>query len=55
MSARAASRLKSFALSLPEAYEDHPWGESVAKVRGKVFVFLGSADTAARAIKRVRS
>jgi predicted DNA-binding protein (MmcQ/YjbR family) len=29
-----------FALSLPEAFEDHPWGEDVAKVRGKVFVFL---------------
>ena len=29
-----------FALSLPEATEDHPWGEDVAKVRGKVFVFL---------------
>jgi predicted DNA-binding protein (MmcQ/YjbR family) len=30
-----------FALRLPEAYEDHPWGESVAKVNKKVFVFLG--------------
>jgi predicted DNA-binding protein (MmcQ/YjbR family) len=30
----------AFALSLPEAVEDHPWGEDVAKVRGKVFVFL---------------
>jgi predicted DNA-binding protein (MmcQ/YjbR family) len=29
-----------FALALPEATEDHPWGEDVAKVRGKVFVFL---------------
>lgn len=33
--------LRAFALGLPEATEDHPWGESVAKVRGKVFVFLG--------------
>ena len=31
-----------FALSLPEAFEDHPWGESVAKVQGKVFVFFGA-------------
>jgi predicted DNA-binding protein (MmcQ/YjbR family) len=36
--------LRAFAFSLPEAYEDHPWGESVAKVGKKVFVFFGSAD-----------
>ena len=34
--------LRAFALGLPEALEDHPWGESVAKVGGKVFVFFGS-------------
>ncbi|HCO04282.1 MAG TPA: dGTPase, partial [Actinobacteria bacterium] len=33
--------VRTFALGLPEAYEDHPWGESVAKVNKKVFVFLG--------------
>ena len=37
------AEVRSFALSLPEATEDHPWGEDVAKVRGKVFVFLGTA------------
>lgn len=37
-------RVRQFALSLPETYEDHPWGESVAKVNGKVFVFLGADD-----------
>jgi predicted DNA-binding protein (MmcQ/YjbR family) len=36
------ARLRAFALSLPEASEHFPWGESVAKVNGKVFVFLGS-------------
>jgi predicted DNA-binding protein (MmcQ/YjbR family) len=36
-----AKRLRDFALSLPEAYEEFPWGERVAKVKGKVFVFLG--------------
>jgi len=36
--------LRDFAFSLPEAYEDHPWGESVAKVGKKVFVFFGSGD-----------
>lgn len=43
----AASRklwkeLREFALGLPGAYEDHPWGESVAKVNKKVFVFMGT-------------
>lgn len=36
--------LREFALGLPEAWEDHPWGESVIKVRKKVFVFLGHGE-----------
>src|SRR5262245_32826553 len=36
------ARIVAFALGLPGAFEDHPWGETVAKVgRGKVFVFFG--------------
>jgi len=39
---RSVSReLRKFALALPGATEDFPWGERVAKVNGKVFVFLG--------------
>jgi predicted DNA-binding protein (MmcQ/YjbR family) len=38
---RAREKLLRFALSLPESYEDHPWDETVAKVRRKVFVFFG--------------
>jgi predicted DNA-binding protein (MmcQ/YjbR family) len=38
-------RILSFALGLPEAFEDHPWDEDVAKVGKKVFVFLGSQDS----------
>jgi predicted DNA-binding protein (MmcQ/YjbR family) len=33
------------AFGLPEAWEDHPWGESVAKVGKKVFVFFGVLET----------
>jgi predicted DNA-binding protein (MmcQ/YjbR family) len=36
--------VREFALALPEAYEEFPWGESVAKVNKKVFVFLGSDE-----------
>ncbi|MET4662426.1 putative DNA-binding protein (MmcQ/YjbR family) [Streptomyces sp. PvP037] len=32
------------ALGMPGAAEEHPWGETVAKVNKKVFVFLGVHD-----------
>jgi predicted DNA-binding protein (MmcQ/YjbR family) len=41
---RVAAALREFALQYPEAREDFPWGERVAKVRDKVFVFLGRDD-----------
>ena len=34
--------IRAFAFSLPDVWEDHPWGESVAKVGKKVFVFFGA-------------
>jgi predicted DNA-binding protein (MmcQ/YjbR family) len=37
----AKAALIAYALALPDAYEDHPWGEIVAKVAKKVFVFFG--------------
>ena len=37
-------RVVRFALGFPGAFEDHPWGEDVAKVKNKVFVFFGTAD-----------
>ena len=40
--ARLAETLRAFALALPGAYEDYPWGERVAKVKKKVFVFFGA-------------
>ncbi|MDI3406637.1 MmcQ/YjbR family DNA-binding protein [Streptomyces cavernicola] len=41
---RKWQRVRSFALELPGAVEEFPWGESVAKVNRKVFVFLGVED-----------
>ena len=35
-------KLRRFALSFPEATEDFPWGERVAKVRGKIFAAFGA-------------
>jgi predicted DNA-binding protein (MmcQ/YjbR family) len=40
------AQLRDFAFGLPEAWEDHPWGESVAKVGKKVFVFFGEEQPA---------
>ncbi|MBB6074471.1 putative DNA-binding protein (MmcQ/YjbR family) [Streptomyces paradoxus] len=37
-------KVRAFALELPDAVEEFPWGESVAKVNKKVFVFLGVQD-----------
>ncbi|GHC99839.1 hypothetical protein GCM10010313_10380 [Streptomyces violarus] len=37
-------KVRAFALGLPGAVEEFPWGESVAKVNKKVFVFLGVQD-----------
>jgi predicted DNA-binding protein (MmcQ/YjbR family) len=36
---------RAFAAGLPEAWEDHPWGESVYKVGRKVFVFFGVLES----------
>jgi predicted DNA-binding protein (MmcQ/YjbR family) len=35
------TRLRDFALGLPEAVEEFPWGDRVAKVRKKIFIFMG--------------
>jgi predicted DNA-binding protein (MmcQ/YjbR family) len=41
-----AEEARAFAAGLPEAWEDHPWGESVFKVGKKVFVFFGMLEPA---------
>lgn len=47
----AAKALRDYALSLPGAYEEFPWGERVVKVAGKVFVFLGHGDVVGMSAK----
>ena len=39
-----AERLRKAALAYPDAVEEFPWGDRVAKVRGKIFVFLGQGE-----------
>lgn len=34
--------VRAFTFGLPDAWEDHPWGDTVAKVGKKIFLFLGS-------------
>jgi predicted DNA-binding protein (MmcQ/YjbR family) len=46
----AAAALREFALGLPEAQEEFPWGERVVKVNKKIFVFLGSDATLEQAL-----
>ncbi|MFE9621767.1 MmcQ/YjbR family DNA-binding protein [Streptomyces sp. NPDC006527] len=41
---RKREKVRAFALGLPGATEEFPWGETVAKVGRKVFVFLGVDD-----------
>ena len=46
--AKAKSEIRAFARSFPETREDHPWGHSAFKVKGKTFVFLGGDATGLR-------
>jgi predicted DNA-binding protein (MmcQ/YjbR family) len=41
---RSFSALRAKALSYPETREDHPWGETAIKVRGKTFLFMSGSD-----------
>src|SRR5262249_5725859 len=51
----ARDRVLAFALSLPETALEHPWGEDVVKVRGKIFLFCGSAGARRMTVKLAES
>ncbi len=42
--ARAQDALRKAALAYPETTEDHPWDHIAIKVKGKVFLFLGTDE-----------
>ncbi|HYG29973.1 MAG TPA: MmcQ/YjbR family DNA-binding protein [Allosphingosinicella sp.] len=43
--------LRAYGLSLPEAVEDHPWGHSALKVRGKTFCWLDKQELFSATVK----
>ena len=45
------TRLIAYGLTLPEAWEDHPWGEKAIKVRKKIFLFVGLGETLSMGVK----
>ena len=53
--ASGREKVREFALSLPETFEDQPWGEDVVKVRGKIFVFLGPTGSRRITVKLAES
>jgi predicted DNA-binding protein (MmcQ/YjbR family) len=44
MAASGFETLRRHGLGFPEAEEDHPWGHTALKVRGKTFVWLDQSD-----------
>lgn len=46
-------KLRDFALTLPGAWEDHPWGEIVVKIGKKIFVFFGNDEYPGVTVKLV--
>jgi predicted DNA-binding protein (MmcQ/YjbR family) len=40
----AESAVRQAALAYPQTTEDHPWGHSAFKVKGKVFLFVSMHD-----------
>jgi predicted DNA-binding protein (MmcQ/YjbR family) len=42
-------RLRSHCLAKPDAVEDHPWGDTVFKIRGKIFAGIGERSVTVKA------
>jgi predicted DNA-binding protein (MmcQ/YjbR family) len=40
----AFAALRKQALAFPETREDHPWGHTAIKVRGKAFIFMSQEE-----------
>ena len=38
------SKLRAYALTFPEAYEEFPWGHRAMKVKKKAFLFMGTDE-----------
>jgi len=54
--ATVRDKVRAFALTFPETFEDSPWeDEVVVKVRGKIFVFLGSPGSRRLSVKLAES
>lgn len=48
--------LRQYALAYPETHEDHPWGETAIKVKGKAFIFMGGdSDSMSLSVKLPQS
>ena len=50
---RIEAELLAFAHGYPEATEEFPWGDRVVKVKGKVFVFMGSGGDAVHTLSNI--
>jgi predicted DNA-binding protein (MmcQ/YjbR family) len=42
-------RLRAHCLAKPDAVEDHPWGDTVFKIRGKIFAGTGERSVTVKA------
>jgi predicted DNA-binding protein (MmcQ/YjbR family) len=45
---QAQQKLVKYALTFPESAVDHPWGDEVVKVRGKMFAAFGGDPAGAK-------